>query len=64
MISEIRPEIPNHEGFRKVIETIADADVGISSDVKKDMKLRGMFKAIDPSKLAREILNAQPKIKH
>jgi hypothetical protein len=63
MISEIRPEIHNHEGFRKVIETIADADVGISSDVKKDMKLRGMFKAIDPSKLAREILNAQPKTK-
>jgi hypothetical protein len=26
--------------------------------------LRGMFKAIDPSKLAREILNAQPKTKH
>jgi hypothetical protein len=64
MLSEIRPEIHNRADLRKVVETIADADVGISSDVKKDMKLRGMFKAIDPSKLAREILNSQPQTKH
>lgn len=62
LLSEIRPEIPNNDGLRRVVEKIAEADVEISKDVKKDMKLRGMFKALDPSKLAKDILKASPKV--
>ncbi len=61
MLSEIRPEIGNNEGLRRVVEKIRDAKVEISSDVKRDLKLRGMFKAMDPSKLASDILKAMPK---
>lgn len=58
LISEIRPEIKENPGMRAIVQKVADADVGISREVKKDMKLRGMFKAIDPSKLARDVLAA------
>lgn len=63
MISEIRPEINDNPGIRKIVQKVADADVGISREVKKDMKLRGMFKTIDPSKLASDVLKANPQKK-
>lgn len=61
LISEIRPEIKENPAMRKIVKKVADADVGVSREVKKDMKLRGMFKAIDPSKLARDVLAANPE---
>ena len=60
LLSEIRPEIGINENLRRVAERIKDAKVKVSDDVKRDMKLRGMFKTMDPSKLAADILKATP----
>ena len=61
ILSEIRPEAANNDDLRRIIERIRDAKVKISSDVVKDMKLRGMYKTKNPSDMAKSIMKGLPK---
>lgn len=60
LLSEIRPEVPNSPGLKKLVENVKAADIEVSEDVRKDIKLRGMFKIRNPSELAAEILKSLP----
>jgi hypothetical protein len=54
---EIRPSVENgNADMRRIMERIRDADLRISSDVKKDRRLRGMFLTKNPSDEARSLL--------
>lgn len=61
ILSEIRPEAANNEDLRSVVKRVADAKIRIHSDVAKDMKLRGMFSAKNPTDMAKDILKKLPK---
>ncbi len=61
ILGEIRPEVSNNAGLRKAVETVKKAELEIPDDVRKDMKLRGMFKTRNPSELAAEVLKSAPK---
>jgi hypothetical protein len=63
ILSEIRPEAVNNEDLRRVIERVRDAKIKIPSDVTKNMKLRAMFTAKNPSETATQILKTLPPIK-
>ena len=61
ILAEIRPEAANNDDLRRVIERVKDAKIKIDSEVMKDMKLRGMYSAKNPSDLAKDILKTLPK---
>jgi hypothetical protein len=61
ILSEIRPEVARNPDMRGVIERIKKADLDVSTAVIKDLKLRGMFKARNPSETAAEILSNYAK---
>ena len=61
LLGELRPRAADNLAQRKIIEEIKKADVEISTATMKDMKLRGMFEAKNPSLLAEEILKTLPK---
>ncbi|HMN68830.1 MAG TPA: hypothetical protein PKC28_09865 [Bdellovibrionales bacterium] len=63
LLGEIRPEAPGNEDLRRIVERVSEAKIKISDEVRKDMKLRGMFKTRNPSELADEILKGLPKNK-
>lgn len=57
MLAEIKPEAAHGNAeLKSAIQTIADADIEIADDVKKDRRLRGMFKTVSPSDEAKAIL--------
>lgn len=58
ILSEIRPEAETNAELRKIIESIADAKLTIDEDVNKDRRIRSMFKTINPSTVAKEILKS------
>lgn len=58
ILAEVRPELPKNEKLRKAVKTVQDSRVRVDNDVTKELKLRGMFKAENPSNLARKILKS------
>lgn len=63
MLTEIRPEIGRNEDMLRIVRRIADANITIDSEVWKDRKIRSMFKTINPSDQAKEMLKAIGKDK-
>lgn len=63
LISLIKPEAVNNNDLRRILDRIRSADIDVSSSVKKDMKLRGMFKTMNPSQAARTVLKSLPPLK-
>jgi hypothetical protein len=61
LLSEIRPEVAGNADLRRVTQRIADAKIKVPEDVLKDRKLRSMFKTVNPSDFAQEILKKLPK---
>jgi hypothetical protein len=61
LLAEIKPEVVNgNERLKTSVQTIADAKIEIADDVKKDRRLRGMFKTVSPSDEAKAILKMIP----
>lgn len=58
ILSEFKPEIRDKEDLKKTFVKIRDAKIEIPKDVKKDLKLRSMFKVESPSDRAKRILEA------
>lgn len=56
LLSQLRPEVGSNAELRRVVERIRDARLSVPSDVKKDLKLRGMVVLKNTSDLAKEIL--------
>jgi hypothetical protein len=64
IMAEIRPEVNNGNTYmRDIVKTIRDADLKMSDEVKRDRRLRGMFKTKNPSEEARDLLRALYKKK-
>ena len=64
IMADIRPEVQNgNAGLRRVVQTVRDADLSMSDEVKRDRRLRGMFKTKNPSEEARDLLRAIDKDK-
>lgn len=56
VLSEFKPEIRDKEDLRKIFENIRDAKIKVPEEVKKELKLRSMFKAESPSERAGRIV--------
>lgn len=63
LMTLIKPEAVNNNDLRRLLDRIRSADIEVSDDVRKDMKLRGMFKTMNPSKTAKQILKELPPLK-
>lgn len=63
MLREIKPEAVSNEDLQNVIKRIADADLKITDEVKRDRKIRSMYATKNPSEEAKSILKAMPKKK-
>jgi hypothetical protein len=64
ILAEIRPEVQaGNMALRNVVVQIKRADLKISDEVKRDRRLRGMFRTSNPSEDADRILKALPKKK-
>jgi len=60
LLAQIRPEVGSNTDLRRIAEKIKNARISISTGVRKDLKLRGMFVPKNPSELAKDILKAAP----
>lgn len=57
ILGEIKPGAENgNADLRRIVEKVRAADISISSDVKKDRRMRGMFRTKNPSEEAAAIL--------
>lgn len=63
LIGLIKPEAVNNNDLRRILDRIRSGDIDVSDTVRKDMKLRGMFKSMSPSKTAKTILKSLPPLK-
>ena len=60
LLAQVRPEVASNGDIRRIVQRINDAKIEIGNPVRNDMKLRGMFKTHNPSKLAATILKENP----
>lgn len=60
LLAQIKPEVGSNADLRRIAERIKSAKLTINSGVKKDLKLRGMFSAQNPSEAAADILKSTP----
>ena len=59
ILGEIRPEVKNgNVVLRRIAERIRDARLEISDEVKRERRLRGMFRSDNPSDEARALLKS------
>lgn len=59
ILSEIRPSVESgNPDTRRIVQRIRDAKLHLSSDVKKDRRMRGMFLTKNPSDEARSLLRS------
>jgi hypothetical protein len=63
LMAEIRPDIANNQRTRKIVESIRDAKIKLSSKVRSQQLLQSMKKPVSPSETAENILKALPKEK-
>lgn len=56
LLSELRPDA-QREDFKKIIVKIRDAKLEIPKEVKRELKLTSMYRAVSPSAIAQEILD-------
>ncbi|MBX3020821.1 MAG: hypothetical protein KF799_04030 [Bdellovibrionales bacterium] len=58
ILREIRPSVinSNNQAFLRIVERVADANLKITDEVRKDRRLRGMFLTKNPSDEAKAIL--------
>lgn len=57
IMAEIRPEVQNgNHALRRIVQNVRNADLRMSDEVKRDRRLRGMFRTTNPSDEARNIL--------
>ncbi|NJL24072.1 MAG: hypothetical protein HC902_02070 [Calothrix sp. SM1_5_4] len=62
ILGEIRPDVQNgNRDLRRVMQQIRDANIKVSSEVKNDRKMRGMFRTRNPSEEARKFLASLEK---
>lgn len=63
MIALVKPEAVNNHDLRRLLDRIRSADIEVTEGVRKDMKLRGMFKTMNPSEAAKKVLKSLPPMK-
>jgi hypothetical protein len=63
LMAEIKPDIANNVRTRKIIESIRDAKIKLSSKVRSQQLLQTMKKPVSPSETAENILKTLPKEK-
>jgi len=56
LMAELKPEIKTNASFRKIIETVRDADIKISDEKKNKIKMSSMPTPVSPSETASRIL--------
>ena len=57
MLGEIRPDATNgNPTMLRIVTRIRDANISISDEVKRERRLRGMFRSTNPSTIATEML--------
>ncbi len=61
MMAEIKPEIEKNITLKKVVERVRDANIRISSDVRKQLLMRTMNKPRSPSETADALIDAAEK---
>ena len=61
MMAELKPEVKNDVGFKKIIEEIRDADLKIPEKVKAQQLIRSMSQPVSPSTTAAKILPKEAK---
>jgi hypothetical protein len=60
LMAEIKPEVKSNATFRRIVESVRDADLKVSDKVKNQQLMRAMSKPTSPSETAAKIL---PKAK-
>jgi hypothetical protein len=63
LIALVKPEAVNSYDLRLLLDRIRSADIEVTEGVRKDMKLRGMFKTMNPSEAAKKVLKSLPPLK-
>ena len=56
LIAELKPEMEKNANFKRIIEEIRDADIQISDEVAKQIKMRTMTRPVSPSETAAKVL--------
>ena len=59
LMSELKPDVTRKPAIKKIFERIRDAKIKLSSKVKNDRKVRGMFLTQSPSLTAKKILDSK-----
>ncbi len=62
LIALIKSEAGGNNDLRRILDRIRSGDIDVSDSVRKDMKLRGMFKTMNPSKAAKTVLKSLPPL--
>lgn len=59
ILAEIKPSVQGGNAeLRRTVAIVKNADLSISSDVKRDLRMRGMFVIRNPSEIAANILKS------
>lgn len=64
ILGEVKPEMANGSAAaRRIVQRIHDANIDVSDEVRRERRLRGMFKTSNPSEEAGVLLKTAPKKK-
>ncbi|MBX7231449.1 MAG: hypothetical protein K1X29_05130 [Bdellovibrionales bacterium] len=59
ILSELKPEVNSTEDLLKIFKKISEAKIKIPDTVRKELKLRSMFRLVSPSERAEKILKTK-----